>query len=40
MNTKGEAVATRKGKHDSMIVIFRGKPAWGVWKGERMRAEG
>ena len=32
-NTKGETVATRKGKHDSMIVVFRGKPAWGVWKG-------
>lgn len=26
-NTKGEKVTTRKGKHDSMIVIFRGKGA-------------
>ena len=25
VNTKGEYVTTKKGKHDSMIVIFRGK---------------
>ncbi len=36
-NTKGERVTTKKGKHDSMIVIFR--PTLSQNKGEQMKTD-